>query len=340
MISANNGSFRNNFLASALLILAVLSAVWITFQSLRGITLTGSFFTASGVTALCLLWLTLTGGLILGQPWSLFPLSLLGKVYFLLIGFLFLLRGYTILDVDWLFSLTAVGFTAIMNYLNPLRSHVGLPPVTSGFVAGRLAVVFLFLATCITLYSVYMRNLFPEYAYRVRCVKFESSLLPSGAADGPNWAWSERWRVAVPEHLNPSNSSNRNIDLGIWSNSRGEKLILTERIWTEKIQEYAVLGFNDSYQLEKAVWNAGLSRPFLMPIKLTMADEGTRVYHHERERVKAIIVVKKVQTGSGPTWVVSANIYPGSTAYNIESSSSLLERAFGPIKETLARLEN
>ena len=138
----------------------------------------------------------------------------------------------------------------------------------------------------------------------------------------------------VPDYLTPFS---KNIGIGIWSNSQGEKLIVSERIWAKNVNEYAFLGFKDPYYLEKAVWDAGIFKPFLLPMKMTMADEGTRAYHLENPGVNAIVVMRRIKTASGPSWLVSANVHPGSTPYNIESSSPSLERALFPVRMTLDR---
>jgi len=327
-------SGERKFVVPSLLALAVLSIIWIIAQSVRNVANTGSMFATAGMVVLALLMLVLGGGLILKKPWCLLPLSLLGKLYLFFLTFIFLIRSQELLSTIWLLTAQAILYLGILNYLNPLRAYTGLEPVTLPFVAGRFVSALLLFATCATLYSVYIGNLFPEYAYRIKSQDYVRFVDTSTGGEDHAHTWFERWRVVVPEYLTPLS---RNIGIGIWSNPQGEKLIVSERVWTANASEYTFLGFEDPYSLEKAVWTAGISKPFLLPIKMTMANEGTHVYHLENPGVNAIVIMKQVQTESGLSWLVSANVHPGSTPYNIESYGLSLERAFFPVKMTIQR---
>jgi hypothetical protein len=280
--------------------------------------------------------LTLGGGLILKRPWSLFPLSLLGKLYFFFITFIFLIRSQEILSTTWLLTAQAVLFLGILNYLNPLRAFVGQEPVSLLFVGGRFASAALLFLTAATLYSVYIGNLFPEYTFRVKSQDFNRFIFRSLPPEGYTYTWSDRWRVAVPGYLDPL-TRDLAIGIGIWSNQEGEKLIVSEKTWTASVKRYAFLGFEDPYHLEKAVWEAGISKPFLLPLKMTLVDEGVQAYHLEDPGFNAMVIIRRTDTITGPAWQVSANIHPSSTPYNIESSSSSLERALFPVRMTLDR---
>jgi hypothetical protein len=107
------------------------------------------------------------------------------------------------------------------------------------------------------------------------------------------------------------------------------------------VEKNPFLGFTGPYKFEKAVWRAGIGQPFLLVLKVIMADEGTEAYILENLTVKSIVVVKHIEFSSVSTWVASANIYPAEhQPFNIESTSGSLLQALFPIHMTLQKLQD
>lgn len=322
-------------LATYLLILAALCVMWICVQSVQSVVTTGSYLTLSGTILLCFLMLILTGNLFFRRPWSLFYLSLLGKLYLILVVFLSLTKSQQLKSVSWILTSLVIIYIAVLNYINPVRFFVGLSPVSVAFVGSRFAAMVLFFATCNTLYLVYANNFLPEYAYRIQCEELDGLKMASESRVESHLIWSERWRAAIPEYLSPLE---KNVGIGIWSNNQGERIIVSDNVWLDQVIVHTFRGFNESYLLEKALWKAGLSKPSLLDLKITMANEGTKAYYLENPAVRAIVVLNQSDITSPPSWVANANIYPdSSTPYNIESTSPSLERALYPILTTLEK---
>jgi hypothetical protein len=321
-----------------LLTLVAASVVIIVIRLIYTITLSAPGLVVFASYLLSLTLMVLSGALLFQKPWSLFPLSLAGKGYFLLTIVLLLVRAENIFDIAWLSTAMGSIYLASLNYINPLRKYVGESRVSGRFVAGRVATGILLFVTCMTLYTVLISNLFPEYAYRISPKDFSDLVLGSDAGDFPAHTWSERWRVAVLEDLIPLE---RDVGIGVWTNRQGEKIIVTPGVWSQQVEKSAFLGFTGPYKFEKAVWKAGIGQPFLMVLKMNMADEGTKVYLLEIPTVKSIVVLKHVEYLSLSTWVASANIYPkDEQPYSIESSSKSLERALLPIHITLHKFRD
>ena len=132
----------------------------------------------------------------------------------------------------------------------------------------------------------------------------------------------------------------RDVGIGVWKNSGGEKIIVTPTVWSQQAEDYTFMGYNAPYDFDKAVWRAGLGQPFLLVLKMVMANEGTQVYHLERPEVNAIVIVNHIQMSSMPTWVANANVYPkDDQPYTVDSASRSLERALIPIHMTLDRYQ-
>ena len=116
-----------------------------------------------------------------------------------------------------------------------------------------------------------------------------------------------------------------------------ERIIVSDHVWLEQVIEHTFWGFNESYMLEKALWKAGLNKPSLLELKMTIANEGTQAYCFENPSVRSVIVLNLSDMTSPPSWIASANIYPDSTPYHIESTSPSFERALYPILTTLEK---
>ena len=318
----------------------VISVIWIVVRTISTTTTSmhAIVIAASYLLALILLWLT--GALVLKKHWSLVPLSIIGKGYFLLTIILLLIRSENILDVAWLFTTICIAYLSLVNYINPLRVYVSpfsyTRKVTGMFIAGRVASGILVVAACLTLYILSISNLFPEYAYRIKPGDYNLLILGSDEADFPAQKWSTRWKMAIPEDLEPIETK---LGIGAWTDRQGEKIIVTPGVWSQQVEEFAFMGFTGPYEFDKAVWTAGLSHPFLLVLKMIMADEGTRVYYHEDPGFNALVVIRNLELTTPPTWVVSANIYPaGQAPYTAEITSSSLERALIPVHMTFTRL--
>ena len=321
-----------------LLAMVVASVVLIVIRLFYTITLSAPGLVVIAAYLLSLTLLVLSGALLFQKPWSLFPLSLAGKGYFLLTIVLLLVRVENLLDVAWLSAAICSVFLATLNYLNPLRTYVGHEKISGIFIAGRAAAGILLIVTGMTLYTVLISNLFPEYAYRITPRDYRDLILGSNTSDFPAHTWSDQWRVAVPADLL---ALDRNVGIGVWTNRQGEKVIVSPGVWSQQVEKSGFLGFTGPYKFEKAVWKAGIGQPFLMVLKKTMADEGTKAYLIESPTVKSIVILKQTEPSSQSTWVASANIYPtDEKPYSIESSSSSLERALLPIHMTLHKFRN
>jgi hypothetical protein len=321
-----------------LLTLVAASVVLIVIRLVYTITLSAPGLVVFACYLLSLALMVLSGALLFQKPWSLFPLSLAGKGYFLLTIVLLLVRAENVFDVAWLSTAMGSAYIASLSYINPLRTYVGQSKVSGTFIVGRMVSSVLLLATCMTLYIVLISNLFPEYAYRIELRDYSDLILGSDAGDFPAHTWSERWKIAVSEDLIPLE---RDVGIGVWTNRQGEKAIVTPSVWSQQVEKSAFLGFTGPFKFEKAVWNAGIGQPFLMVLKMTMADDETKVYLLETPTVNSIVVLKRVEYLSLSTWVASANIYPaGEQAYSIESSSRSLERALLPIHITLHKFRS
>ena len=323
------------FFIIVLLTLAVASVVLIVIRLLYTITLSTPLPVLLGSCLFSMILMFLSGALLFQKPWSLFPLSLAGKGYFFLTLVLLLIRAENILDIAWLSTALGSFYLAIINYLNPLRGYAGRDRVPALFIARRAAVSVLFFSICITIYIVFISNLFPEYAYRIRPGDYGKMASASTAWDVPDDTWSERWKIAVPKGFS---LLERDVGLGLWSNGQGGKIIVTPGVWSQQVEKSPFLGFTGPYKFEKAVWKAGIAQPFLLVLKKIMADEGTNAYLLEDRTVKSIIVTRHVELSSSSTWVASANIYPrDDQPYNIESTGGSLSQALKPIHMTLKR---
>jgi len=321
------------FFIIVLLTLAVASVVLIVIRLIYTITFSAPLPVVFGSYLLSGFLLFLSGALLFQKSWSLFPLSLAGKGYFLLTLVLLLIRAENILDAAWLSTASGSFYLAISNYLNPLRAYVGRERVSPLFIARRAAAGVLFFTTCITVYIVYISNLFPEYAYRIQPGDYSEIAPGSRPGDVTDDTWSERWRISVPKGFS---LLERDVGLGIWTNGQGGKIIVTPGVWSQQVEKSPFLGFTGPYKFEKAVWKAGIGQPFLLVLKMTMADEGTKAYVLESRAVKSIIVTRHFELSSLPTWVVNANIYPNDEQpFNIESTDGSLSQALEPIHMTL-----
>lgn len=318
-------------LTVVLLALAVLSVVWIITRTIYTMTFSAPSTILLSVYLLSLIFLFLTGSLIMKRPWSLVPLSLLGMSYMFLTLILLLIRSETILDLTWLITVTCIGYMAIIKYLNPVRTHVGLDPLSVRDIAAVGLAYLVFLATCTIFYSVYVTNFFPGHSYRVRSMPY--SVLEEVPVTSVPYTWSSRWRVAVPETLDPLEVSP---GIGIWTNGDGDKVIVSDDVWTQRIYEYSFTGFKDPYDFERSIWDAGVTQPVLLLLKFTMSSDGIRVYYLEAPRVKAIVALQRNPDQADPAWSVSTNIYPtDQPPYNMETFSKKLERALLPVRLTL-----
>jgi hypothetical protein len=265
------------------------------------------------------------------KPWSLVPLSLVGMSYMFLTLILILIRSETILDFTWLITVTCIGYMAIIKYLNPIRTHVGLDPLTGRDIMAVGLAYVVFLATCITFYSAYVTNFFSGHSYSVRSLPY--SVLQETSMTSVPHTWSPRWRTAVPDTLSPLEVSS---GIGIWTNGDGDKVIVSDNVWTQGIYEYSFAGFKDPYDFERSIWDAGVTQPVLLLLKYTMSSDGIRVFHLESPRVRAIVALKLASDQTNPAWNVSTNIYPtDEPPYNIETFSRKLERALLPVHLTL-----
>jgi hypothetical protein len=337
MLKDHKNSGSKNPVGTVLLILAAFSIIWIVSDSIRDTTNYESSFSVAGVYLFSLALMVLLGGLVLRQSWSLYPLSILGRAYFILVVTLHIVRGTGLPNTTWFITVGCVLYVGILNELNPLRFLVGQNPLSLIQIGWKLAAFILFFATGITLYSVCIFNLFPEYTYRIQSRQFEELLRNSDTSENLAHAWSDRWRIAVPVNLSPLE---RNTGIGVFLNRQGEKMIVSDSVWTERLQEYGLFGFEGSYEFEKALWKAGISQPFMLVLKKIMADEKTQAYYMESPSVNAIIILRHNDALPKPSWLVSANIYPAHTApYNVESTSWSLERALNPMRLTLERYQ-
>lgn len=323
------------------LTVTVTSVIWIIIRTIHTITITmpALVVAASGLLSLILLGLTIA--LMLKKHWSLVPLSNIGKGYFLLTIILLLIRSENMLDATWLFTTICIAYLSILNYINPLRVYVSpftyTRKVTGMFIAGRVAGGTLFVAACLTLYILFLSNLFPEYAYRIQPVDYDALMLTPDETDLPAHTWSVQWKMAIPVDLE---SIETVIGIGAWTDRQGEKIIVSPGVWSQQVEEYAFMGFTGPYEFDKAVWKAGMGHPFLLVLKMIMADERTRVYYYEDPGFNASVVIKHLELSTPPSWVVSANIYPtGGPPYSAEITGRSLERALLPVHMTFIKLK-
>lgn len=326
-----------NFFIVVLLTLVVASIVLVSVRLIYTITASAPVLVILASYLLALTLLMLSGALLFQRAWSLFPLSLIGKGYFILTIVLLLVRAENILDAAWMSTAASSFYLALVNYINPIRTFVGQERVSGIFLAGRVAATTLLFVTFSTLYLVLILNLFPEYAYRVQPRDYQDLVLGSDTGDFPAHFWSERWHVAVPEDLKVLE---RELGIGVWTNTGKEKIIVTPGVWSQQVEKNPFLGFAGPFKFEKAVWNAGLGQPFLLVLKMVMAEEGTQVYLLESTELKAMVVLDHGGSASRPVWTAGANVYPkGNQPYTIESTSSSLERALLPIHMTFFKLQ-
>jgi len=322
------------------LALTAASTVWIVIRTIYTTMHSGPSLVVPASYLLSLILLGLTGALILKKNRALFYLSLIGRGYLFLTIVLLLIRSENILNIGWLATVVCIIYLSILTYINPLRVYVSpysyTRKVSGMFIAGRVAGGILFLVGCLTLYIFTISKIFPEYAISIRPQNYSEVIPGSAENDLPAHTWSDRWKVAIPDGLKPIE---REIGIGAWKNEHGEKLIVTPGVWSRQVEEYAFIGFSGPYDFDRAVWRAGIGQPFLLVLKMIMANEGTRVYYYENPGVNATIVLKHLDHTSPPAWIVSANIYPeGEAPYTVETSSSSLERALLPVNMTLGRL--
>ena len=325
------------FFIVILLTMVVASIVLIATRLIYTATVSAPFIVIAASYLLALILLLLSGALLFQKAWSLFPLSLIGKGYLILEIILLLVRADNVTDIAWLSTAISSLYLALLNYINPIRSFVGQEKVSGIFLAGRVASTILFFATLSTIYLVLISNLFPEYAYRVQPQDYNDLAPPSDTGEVLDHSWSERWKIAIPGSLK---ALDKNVGIGIWTNPQKEKVIVTPGVWSQQVEKNPFLGFTGPYRFEKAVWNAGIGQPFLLVLKMVMADEGTEAYQFESSSVKSMIILSHSETLSHPVWYVSATVYPADDyPYTIESASTSLERALLPVNMTIRKLQ-
>jgi hypothetical protein len=326
-----------DFLTMVMLTMAVASVVLIVIRLAYTLTLyaPGPVVVASYLLSFILL--TLSGALLFQKPWSLFPLSLAGKGYFLLAIVLLLVRAQNLTDPGWLSTALSSLYLATLNYLNRIRTYIGQEKVSGTLFAARAATGILLVTTCLTLYVVLISNIFPDYAYRSYSHDYRELVKEIDTGGYPAYTWSERWKVAVPEQYR---TLGREIGMGIWTNSQGDRVLVSEGVWSEQVEEYSFMGYTEPYDVDKAVWKAGLGQPFLLVLKMSMTDEASKAYFMESPAVKSVIILKHAQLASQSLWNATANIYTAyDRPYTIESAGASLRDALLPIQMTLHRLQ-
>lgn len=326
------------FLTIVLLTLSIVSAALIVIRLVYNTTLYASGLLVFGSYILSFILLFLSGAHLFQKPWSLFPLSIIGKGYFILTIALLLIRAENILDIAWLSTSVSCLYIALLNYINPIRTYTGQEKVSNIFIAGRVASAIFLFGTLAALYLMLIPSLFPEYAYKVRYREYNDLVFTSDISKFPAYTWSENWKIAVPDGMA---AIKKDVGIGVWTNSDGERIIVTSGVWTQQVERNPFLGFTGPFRFEKAIWNSGIGQPFLLVLKMVVAGEKTQAFLLESPAVNAMIFLNHSESSSAPEWDVSANVYPADEQpYAIESTASSRERALLPVHITLRKLQD
>ena len=221
-------------------------------------------------------------------------------------------------------------YLALLPSFGSIRVAFGLEPLRRKHLLllyGSLIAIVLALSGG---YVHLINSLFPPGIQRIRTQPYRKLYSIGKEGGDQGLTWSDDWGGFIPDNMEVFEDSGR---ARAWKTADGEVVRVSREI-TWKDFDYMFFGYPSAFRFERAVWNAGMGQPMLLPIKAAMAIETTEVFELESPTVSAVVSV--THPPDSASWRVMANIYPaGGAPLNYITVSRARQRALAPVVRTL-----